>query len=461
MRCMTLAFACALATLTWPTLSRAATLPAPSPLPASSAVPASPVASPTVATAISPMPGATQQLVALTLAEAQRLARTTDPALNAKRAQLAAAQGTLTDSRAWLYNNPQLSYDRTRRDVPEPAGTDRRREWSGGVTQALEIAGQRGYRKASAEASLTALEAEIDQARLQARVDVTREFARVLVLQRRVELERDAASLFQTTASAVAKRKSAGEDTRLDANVATVEAERALNQRAQAEEGLVEARSELAQRLQLPSNQLPQAVGEPSTLADPVPYSLDQLLSDLARQPRLRALSAREDAARSRLDLERASRYPDVTVGVSAGREGSADARERLTTFSVSVPLPLFRRNAAGVGQANSDLTAAQLDRSVGMRAAESDVRALWSRLQSLQTRVQRLQGSVVPALNDNYQLSIKSQRAGEIGLLDLIVVNRQALDARRDLLDALLDYQTTRAALEAAAGWVPEGSNQ
>jgi outer membrane protein TolC len=61
----------------------------------------------------------------------------------------------------------------------------------------------------------------------------------------------------------------------------------------------------------------------------------------------------------------------------------------------------------------------------------------------------------------DNYQLSMKSQRAGEIGLLDLIVVNRQALDARRDLLDALLEYQTTRAALEAAAGWSPEGINR
>lgn len=445
MRWMTLACACALATSIWPTLARSAPLPTP----------------PAAASTAAPGPATTQQLLPLTLAEAQRLAGDTDPALNAKRAQLAAAQGALTDSSALLYNNPQLSYDRTRRDVPDPTGTDRRREWSGGISQTLEIAGQRGHRKASAEAALAAVQAEVEDLRVQARTEVTREFARVLVLQQRVELENDAVNLFQTTADAVRKRKAAGEDTRLDANVASVEAERALNQSAQTQENLVEARSELARRLQMSADRLPQAVGSLSALADSVPYTLDELLSSVDRQPRVRALTAREDSARSRLELERASRYPDVTVGVSAGREGAADARERLTTFSVSVPLPLFRRNAAGVGQASSDLTSAQIERETGVRAAQSDVRALWSRLQSLQARVQRLQASVVPALNDNYQLSVKSQRAGEIGLLDLIVVNRQALDARRDLLDALLEYQTTRAALEAAAGWSAEGTNR
>ena len=58
----------------------------------------------------------------------------------------------------------------------------------------------------------------------------------------------------------------------------------------------------------------------------------------------------------------------------------------------------------------------------------------------------------MLPALADNQQLSIKSQQAGQIGLLELIVVSRQSLDARRDLIDALADYQSTRIALELAA---------
>ena len=68
--------------------------------------------------------------------------------------------------------------------------------------------------------------------------------------------------------------------------------------------------------------------------------------------------------------------------------------------------------------------------------------------------RVRRLQDSMLPALADNQQLSVKSQQAGQIGLLELIVVNRQALDARRDLNDALSEYQATRLELELTAGW-------
>ena len=80
--------------------------------------------------------------------------------------------------------------------------------------------------------------------------------------------------------------------------------------------------------------------------------------------PRQRALAAREDAARARIGVERASRYPDVTVGLNVGREGPADGRERVTTLTLSVPLPLFKRNDAAIGQAMSDATQAEIERA-------------------------------------------------------------------------------------------------
>jgi outer membrane protein, heavy metal efflux system len=255
----------------------------------------------------------------------------------------------------------------------------------------------------------------------------------------------------------VQKRRIAGEDTKLDSNVATVEAERARNQLAVAKEQLLDVRAELAAKLQLPSESLPQASGELRPTAAAA-YSLESLLSQVDSQPRLQALRAREESARAKLKLESASRYPDLTVGVGVGREGASGARERLTTVSVSVPLPLFKRNATGIGQASSALTQAEISRSAGVRDAQAQVQVLWVKLESLRDRVTRLQERVLPALLDNQQLSVKSQRAGQIGLLELIVVNRQALDARRDLIDALIDYQSTRLALELAAGWPPEG---
>ena len=400
------------------------------------------------------------ELGPLTLEKALRQASIANPALRAKRAQLSAVQGAQADAAAFFRSNPELSAASTRRDVPQTGvGSDRYREWSAGISQPIEIAGQRGFRRDATAAAAAALSAEVNDVERQARADVAERFYKVLALQQRVELEERAVSLFATTADAVQKRRAAGEDTRLDANVASVEAERARNQLAVAQEQLLDARSDLAAKLQLTPQTLPQAVGE-LTLS-PSAANLSELIGGAAANPRLRALAERENAAAARLRLERANRYPDITAGVSVGREGPGTGRERLTTFSISVPLPLFNRNRGAIGQALTDRTQAELDRQTTTRDLQGSVIALFAKLNSLEARVRRLQDSVLPALEENQQLSQRSRGAGQIGLLELIVVNRQALDARRDLIDAMTEYQSVRIALELAAGRPLQGNPQ
>ena len=391
---------------------------------------------------------------ALTLPQALSMAEAANPVLRARQAQLAAAEGARTEAGAFLFNNPQLSVDRTRRDVPQGAlPTERRNEWNAGISQALEIAGQRGHRRDIAGNALTAVQEDVEATRRQVLGEVAQQFYRVLALQQRADVEQQALRLFESTAAGVQKRRAAGEDTKLDANVALVEAERARNQLAVVQEQLLDARTELAARLQWKEGRALEVSGDLERSIGAAPSRIDDLLTSAAAQPRLRALAARESSARAKVDLERAGRFPDVTVGVSVGREGPSDARERLTTISLSVPLPLFKRNDAAIGQATTELGQTQIERQSAARDLDAQVRALWSRLQSLQQRVQRLKQSMLPTLADNEQLSLKSQRAGQIGLLELIVVGRQTLDARRDLIDALADYQITRIALEVAAG--------
>lgn len=409
-----------------------------------------------VTQAARPAAATASELAPLTLREALTRAALANPDLRAKQAQLSAAEGFNTDAKALLFNNPQFALDKTRRLVPQQdIGTERRNEWSGGLSQAFETGGQGGFRRETAASALDALRYEIVDVRRQIRSDVSARFYRVLALQQRVDLETQALKLFDDAAAAVQKRRSAGEDTKLDANVAMVEAERARNQLALAQEQLNKERSELASRLQLVGPALPQAQGELTPQA--MGFVLSDLLNSLDTQPRLLALTAREKSANARYRLERASVYPDVTVGLNVGREGASGARERLTTISVSVPLPLFKRNATGIGQASSEATQAQIEREAAQRDVRANVVALWSRLSSQEQRVRRLQEVVLPALTENLSLSVKSRQAGQIGLLELIVVNRQALDARRDLIEALSDYHSTRAALELEAGWPKE----
>lgn len=178
------------------------------------------------------------------------------------------------------------------------------------------------------------------------------------------------------------------------------------------------------------------------------------MLQSAANRPALRALDHREAAAKSQLDLERASIYPDVTLGLSYGRERDIDARNGVTALTMSLPLPLFRRNASGIGRATTELAQAQIDRQTAHRDTRAQVMALWQRWQSLRTRVEHLQTSVLPSLEDNQRLSRKAFHEGDIGLTQLLLVNRQVLDGRRDLLEVRTELRLAQSALEAAAGW-------
>jgi len=397
----------------------------------------------------------------LTLAEAMRRAEEASPVVLAREAQLAAVEGRQSEAGRLLFNNPSLTIEGARRRAEGVSGSAG--EYDIHIAQPIEIGGQQSHRRDAAAAALEALRAEIEDVRRQARADAANRFEAILSAQRKVALERRATDLFSSVSEAVTRRRAAGEDTRLDANVAAVEAERSRNALSVADEQLQSVRSELASLLQLPPLQLPEVAGEHTDVGsapiDPPAYTLDQLLSAAQSLPRLRALGAREQAARARLEMERANRYPDVTVGVATGREGFTDARERLTRLTVSVPLPLFKRNEAAIGQASTDVTQAEVERVAARRDAESNVRRLWSRLTSQRERVLRLQRTMLPASIDNQQLASRSRSAGQIGLLEQLQINRQALDAERELNDALSEYRSTQIELELAAGLQSQGA--
>ena len=390
----------------------------------------------------------------LTLERAWRLAEQANPVLKSARANLVAAEGQLADAQGLFWNNPQIAAERVRRTVPDPGlGERTQREWDVGLTQTLEIAGQQGYRRTAAEQELAALRETVEEARRQLRAEVEQKFVRIVSLQLRAEMETGLVDLIKENSAVTRKRFDAGEDTRLDANLAEVELGRARNQLETVGEQLIQARADLAMLLQLPAEKLPVVKG--ALVAKPeLPYTLEQLLAAAASRAQLRALDYREQAARNGLGLERAAVYPDVTVGLSSAREGPGDAREKLVGLSVSIPLPFFRRNAAGIGKASAELTQAEIEKQTAGRDIRARVLALWQKLDSLRQRTQRLEQSVLQRLEENQRLSTAAYRAGEISLVQMLLATRQVLDTRREVLEAMTDFALTRSELEQSAGW-------
>jgi cobalt-zinc-cadmium efflux system outer membrane protein len=383
----------------------------------------------------------------LTLDQAQAFAISSNPGLRKAGADLDAAQAAADEARAPLPANPLLTGDLGRRRAEGQAGHD----WSIGIAQEIEIGGQPRLRREAFALALDASRQSVEESRRALAAEVERRFLRVLSLQLRRQVESEAMALVEQSTELVRKRHAAGEGTRLDTNLAEVEAGRFRNQVAQLGEQLAEARAALAQLLQLVPGAVPEAIGE--LAAKPVPALSDALVEGVAARPMLRSLSLREQTALRRLDLERASRTPNLTVGITTGQEAVGIASESVTTLSVSVPLPLFKRNQAAIAQAASDLVRAQADYQAGLRDARADVRALWSRVQSLERRASMLEKDILPRLEENLRLSRKALAAGETTLPEILLVNRQAMDTRRDIHETLLEHELARIDLLQAAG--------
>jgi len=395
------------------------------------------------------------EVTPLTLDAALNIAEERNPDLRSAAAALSTVDGELREASALLWNNPEVMAEaRERKSESVGAEPVRHRDGSAGIAQTFEIAGQQGYRRAAARDALDAFHLETAARRLGLRLEVERQFVTVLSLQERVALEEEMRRTFEQASLAVQKRVRVGEDSRLDGNLAKVEFERAVNQGASQRELLLDARRALSALLQLDPSQLPQARGSIDP-TDTIP-ALRMLLERAAEQPWLRALAAREASARNHLALERAARAPDVTVGVNYGREKSIDTQDTITTLTLSVPLPLFRRNQGAIGRAATQLSQAQIALESGQRDAQAAIRTLYEKVQNLQDRVDRLRTSAIPALQENRRLSMKALDAGEISLLQLVVVNRQLLDGQRDLLEARTEWRQATIALQAAANALP-----
>lgn len=400
------------------------------------------------------------QVKPLTLEAAWLLAEQNSVSLKAAHAAVIAAEGQAEDTRGFLWNNPEVTADGARRQSPQPdLTTPTYREWGAGISQTIEIAGQHGYRREAARQAFAAARFFALEAEREVRAEVEKRFVQVLALQTRIANEREALTLIESTATFAGKRVAAGEDNKLDSNVALIEAGRARNQVAALADQLLQAHGELAAILQWPAASLPEVAGELESRTVVLPQ--EQLLALAAERAQLKALQAKEGAARNKLDLERAARIPDITLGLGVSREGPEEFRDKITTFSVTIPLPLFKRNAGNVAQARADLTNAQAERQAGERDAQASVRVLWQRQQNLTARVQTLRDTVLSALEENQRLSQKALREGEISLAQQVLINRQLLDGRRDLVDAATELRLTRIALDRATGAQTESKSR
>jgi cobalt-zinc-cadmium efflux system outer membrane protein len=382
----------------------------------------------------------TATATAISLDDALRAAADRDPELRALLAEVKAAEARGVEARA-LLPNPSLDAAAG----PRRAGGETTTDLEVALSQPVEVAGQRGARRAAAAGALEAARARVADRRLSLAAEVRTAAGRALAAEAREALAADGVVAARRAAEATAERLRAGAAARLEANAARVEEGRARREHARARRDREEALSAFG--LLVGGEVRPDATLE--ALAGAVGALAPAPGPGRSSHPAVAAARAEVSAARWEAALAARSAVPDLRVGASVAREEDAD----VLLGTVGLDLPLFRRNQAERGAAGARLARAEAALAAVERRAPEALRQAALRRDAARAEVEALRGDLLRAAEENAALAAEGHEAGKLSLLEALLLRRDAAEARRALVDALEELNAAEAALAAAAG--------
>ena len=191
----------------------------------------------------------------------------------------------------------------------------------------------------------------------------------------------------------------------------------------------------------------------------------------LMEAQRSRAATAIEDASRSTLmpkrapevDMDRAvqmggadplaiaKQYPKLAIGPSFERDTE---RNSSLGLGVGLELPLLDRNQGEIAHKRAARERVRAEYTAMLHAALAQAFAARAQLRRARAEVEQQQSVVAPLLERADALLEAAFRAGELTLSEWLAARARSLQAKQDLVAALVRYASAVADLEATTGW-------
>jgi len=399
-----------------------------------------------------PFPLLAQTEVAVTFDQAITEALARNPTLAVERNEIAIAAGTLRQARLFPFN-PELelegSVGRGRsREGEERRGIDSK---GIGISQTIPLRGQWGLGIRSAEADLDRAERLVGDAERQVIGDVLRAFGELLIGQQRVALARELVTLATEVHETARKLFEADEVPQIDVFRAEVELNKARNRLVTEQRNLRTVQQELALLLGRPADQTIRSEGQ---LILPMPTLDSTGLRQMAleRRPDLAAARAALRAAQAKLALVRAEQFfPEVKIGIKYEEARDFDALNRQGQLTLSVPLPLLNRREGDLQRARAELKKEEASVELTRRRIEKEVATAYQQVQASRRITEAYAGRILPDQDRNFRLLREGYDLGQFTLTDVLVGQREFIEAREPYLDAVASLNASIADLYRA----------
>lgn len=359
-------------------------------------------------------------------------------------------------ARAGLFPNPTIDVEA---GTGALTGSSTENSLAVGISQEFLLAGKRGKRTAIAERELDMYRWQLADRERLLRGEVKAAFYDVLLSEQRIALSVRAIALSRQLLDVTKERLAAGDIPELEMNLAQVELARSESARIEAEKGHRQNQARLSALLGLPLEKRPVLSGKLDAtirLAQAI-ADLKQLARD--RRPDLKALEAEKGRGDADISLSQAEGIPNLTAGLVVRRDttslevGGAEGKDTAYTVGVrlSMPIPLFDRNQAGVQEARARRSSSESRLNATRADVEREVEADYAGYLNSDTILSLYRGNIIPQFEENLKLTQEAYRLGEVGILAVIQEQKNFFEVNNGYLAALHDRQMALVKLETA----------
>lgn len=384
---------------------------------------------------------------ALTLRRALELALMHSPELAASAHGVRAAEANARQ--AGMRPNPELEIE-----AEEFGGTGTRKGYDAAQTtarlrQPVELGGKRGKRRSVALSEARVAGWDYEAARLTVHASAKKAFVDVLQAQSHLGLSESLLVLAEDVHKAAKQRVAAGKVSPLEETKAGVEVARARIARDRATRDLDTARQRLSASWGGTMPAFKEARGDLDTVGD-VP-SLETLSGFVDDTPDVARWN--EEAARGKasLALAKAARIPELDVIAGIGR--FEDDGGQAGIVGLSLPLPVFDRNAGGILAATHQAARADYEHRAARLRAFTALTEAHGRLETTRMEALTTKAEMLPGAQRAFDAAQTGYREGKFGSLEVLDTLRTLREARARYLDVLAAYHTAAADVEQLLG--------
>lgn len=383
----------------------------------------------------------------LTLAEALDAAIARHPELIAASYEVGAVAAEVRQ--AGLRPNPELQTD-----IENFAGAGAMSGFGAAETtvslgQLIELGGKRRKRVEAAERSLDLAEWDREISRLSVMADVTRLYVDAVAADRKADLAEELYKAAIRLKDAVQNRVEAGAVSPIELERAKLVVGRARSDLVQARAGKKASANNLFAMIGIEAPPAAKLTGRLDDIAVLPPH--DFLVGQLAAAPRVQRAQQTVASRAAQLDLEKAKRIPDPTVGAGTRYFGETDTSALVATFSI--PLPFFDRNQGATSAARMRLDGARAAVEATELGVRRDFEDAYAKLTSAASRAQSLETELLPAATRTFEATRTGYQEGKFDLVTLLDAQRAYFETEGESIDAAAAYFIARADLEELIG--------